>query len=171
MLRSGRVNAPAKFEETRLIPLGGIGHDLGKQVQQSFVLFRTVNTAADVSVVLAHLKDGGDEHGVCVGKTEEGCLGIRGLFKTREGPNHGGVLGKSVVEIRPSSGFRRFDERRAYFSAQFQSLPSSRLDRGTHGAAWRYGKLVREHYQPFKRGKSHQVGPLHLFLQIPELPA
>lgn len=52
------------------------------------------------TLISAHLKNGRDEHGVCVGKAEEGGLGVGGLFKTFEGPNHSGVLYRRMVEIQ-----------------------------------------------------------------------
>ena len=48
MLRFSGVNAPAKLEETGFVPLRGIGHDLGEQVKQSFVLSWVVNTGHEV---------------------------------------------------------------------------------------------------------------------------
>lgn len=44
MLLSLRVNAPAKLEETGVIPLRGIGYDGSKQVNQPFVLLWMIKT-------------------------------------------------------------------------------------------------------------------------------
>jgi len=39
------VNTPAEFEKTRLIPLCGVGHDLGEQVRQPFILCPAISGA------------------------------------------------------------------------------------------------------------------------------
>lgn len=70
-----------------------------------------------------------------------------------------------------ASGSGWFNERRACFSVRFQSLPSFHLVRGTPRATYDCGKLVREHQGLFEGAKLHQVGPLHLILEVPELPA
>lgn len=95
-------------------------------------------------VISAHLKNGRDEHGVCIGKAKKGRLGVSGLFETGDGPDHSRVLDRSVVETRSSFGFGWLNERRAYSSAQFQSVPSFRLVRETPGACQHCEKLVRE---------------------------
>ena len=52
------------------------------------------------AVDTADLKNGRDEHRVCVGKAEEGGVGIRSLLKVPNSPNHSGVLYRSMVEAR-----------------------------------------------------------------------
>lgn len=43
MLWSFGVNAAVKLEETRFVPLCRVGHNLGEQVKQPFVLFWAIN--------------------------------------------------------------------------------------------------------------------------------
>lgn len=47
-----------------------------------------------------YLKDGRDEHGVGVGKAEEGGVGICSLLEVANSPNHGRVLHRSVIEMQ-----------------------------------------------------------------------
>ena len=56
--------------------------------------------ATKTAVNSANLKNGRDEHGVGVGKAEEGGLGIRGLLEVADSPNHSRVLCRSVVETQ-----------------------------------------------------------------------
>jgi len=47
-----------------------------------------------------HLKNGRDEHGVGVGKAEEGGIGIRSLLKVPNSANHSRVLYRGAVETK-----------------------------------------------------------------------
>lgn len=68
----------------------------------SCVVQLTVATKAAVD--LANLKNGRDEHRVGVGKAEEGGLRIRSFLEVADGPNHSGVLYRSVDETQLEFG-------------------------------------------------------------------
>lgn len=62
--------------------------------------------ATKFSVIPAYLKNGLDKHGIGVGKAKKSRLGVRGIFKTRNGPDHSRMLHKSAIEKPSSFGFR-----------------------------------------------------------------
>ena len=119
---------PLPENPRKVAPLANKSDSPLSYVSQSVV--PTVTTANST-----YLKNGRDEHRVCVGKAEEGGIGICSLLRFLTTRTMSGSYTELKLRHGSVSRFWHFNERRACFSARIRADPSFHVARETPGAS------------------------------------